>query len=433
MPSSEVIAAPVSDAFALKRRHLVIAATIGNLLEWYDFFVYGVLAITMAKLFFPAENEFISLFLSLVTYGGGVAMRPFGAIVLGLYADRVGRNPALCLTMSIMGIGTGLMALAPTYETIGVWAPLLIVFARLLQGFSGSGELGNATALLVESAPDRWRGLYASLNAASQQIGFLLAAFVVMVMNLSLTPAQIEAGGWRLPFVFGLLIVPVAIYIRFKLQEPEVFLKKRDKPTAASAATMLGREGRALLLAFGILMLYVVKGNVLSVYMPTFAVQKLGLPTAGGLFATVVATCVTILCTPVMAAISDHFGRKPLLVLGTLSSLLLTYPMFAIVTTWPSVALLTIVLSSFAVLNAMYAGPLMSALAELFPTSVRATAVALAFSLTVIIGGFSPALATWLVAATGDAQAPALIVIGAGLVSGFALLLFTDRFREPLP
>jgi MHS family proline/betaine transporter-like MFS transporter len=229
------------------------------------------------------------------------------------------------------------------------------------------------------------------------------------------------------------MIVPVAIYIRFKLQEPEVFLKKRNEPIAASGAATLGREGRSLLRAIGILMLYVVAGNVLSVYMPTFAVHKLGLPSEGGLFATVVATCVTIVCTPLVAAMSDHFGRKPLLLLAALSYLLLTYPMFAIVTTWPSVGLLTTVLSGFGLLNALYAGPLMSALAELFPTSVRATAVALAFSLTVIVGGFSPALATWLVAATGDARAPALIVVAAGLVSGFALLRFTDRFREPLP
>jgi MHS family proline/betaine transporter-like MFS transporter len=432
MSNSEVIAAPVSDVFGLKRRHLVIAATIGNLFEWYDFISYGVLAITMAKLFFPAESEFTSLFLSLVTYGGGVAMRPVGAIVLGRYADRVGRKAALCLAMSIMGIGTGLMAVAPTYETIGVWAPLLIVFARLLQGFSGSGQLGNATALLAESAPDRWRGLYASLNASSQQIGFVLAAFIVMVINLSMTPAQIEAGGWRLPFVFGLVIVPVAIYVRFKLEDPEVFLKKRNEPIAASAATTLGREGRPLLLAFGILVLYVVSGNVHFVYMPTFAVQKLGLPSAGALFATVVTTCVSIVGTPLVAALSDRFGRKPILLLATLSYLLLTYPMFAIITTWPSVTLLTIVQSGLGFLNALYAGPLMSALAELFRTSVRATAVALAYSLTTIIGGFSPAFATWLVAATGDARAPALIVIAAAIVSGFALLRFTDRFREPL-
>jgi MHS family proline/betaine transporter-like MFS transporter len=270
------------------------------------------------------------------------------------------------------------------------------------------------------------------LNASSQQIGFVLAAFIVMVINLSMTPAQIEAGGWRLPFVFGLVIVPVAIYVRFKLEDPEVFLKKRNEPIAASAATTLGREGRPLLLAFGILVLYVVSGNVHFVYMPTFAVQKLGLPSAGALFATVVTTCVSIVGTPLVAALSDRVGRKPILLLATLSYLLLTYPMFAIITTWPSVTLLTIVQSGLGFLNALYAGPLMSALAELFRTSVRATAVALAYSLTTIIGGFSPAFATWLVAATGDARAPALIVIAAAIVSGFALLRFTDRFREPL-
>jgi MHS family proline/betaine transporter-like MFS transporter len=306
---------------------------------------------------------------------------------------------------------------------------LLILLARLLQGFSGAGELGSATALLVESAPDRWRGLYASLNASSQQIGFVLAAFIVMVITLTMTPAQIEAGGWRLPFVFGLAIVPVAIYIRSKLQEPELFLEKRAEHAEASAATA---QGRPLLLAIGILALYVVAGNVLFVYMPTFAVRNLGLPGSGALLATIVATCVMIVCTPLVAAMSDRFGRKPLLLLAIMGYLLLTYPGFALVTTWPSVALLTLVQSGFGLLNAMYVGPLMSTLAELFPTRVRATAVALAFSLTVMIGAFSPALATLLIAATGDARAPAFTVIGAGSLSGFALLWLRDRYREPL-
>jgi MHS family proline/betaine transporter-like MFS transporter len=431
MSDSELIATPAYAAFDARRRHLIIAATIGNLLEWYDYFAYGVLAITMAKLFFPTGSELTSLLLSLTTYGGGVAMRPIGALVLGLYADRVGRKAALCLAMVIMGLGTGLMVFTPTYETIGVAAPLLILLARVLQGFSGAGELGSATALLVESAPDRSRGLYAGLNASSQQIGFVLAAFVVMIITFTMTPARIEAGGWRVPFVFGLAIVPVAIYIRSKLQEPDLFLKKRDAHAAASAASTL-QQGRPLLLAVGILALYVVAGNVLFVYMPTFAVRNLGLPGSGALFATIVATCVMIVCTPLVAAVSDRLGRKPLLLLGIIGYLLLTYPAFALVTTWPSVALLTLVQSGFGLLNAIYVGPLLSTLAELFPTRVRATAVALAFSLTVMVGALSPALAALLIAATGDARAPAFPVIGASILSGLAVLWLRDRYREPL-
>src|ERR1044072_6402498 len=147
------VANPRSYLFDVKKRRLIAAATIGNLLEWYDFFTFGVLAFAMARVFFPDQSETTSLLLAFATYGGGVAMRPLGAIFLGLYADRVGRKAALCLAMYIMGLGTALIAFTPSYETIGISAPLLILIARLLQGFSGAGEIGSATALLVESAP----------------------------------------------------------------------------------------------------------------------------------------------------------------------------------------------------------------------------------------------------------------------------------------
>lgn len=357
-------------------------------------------------------------------------MRPVGAIVLGIYADHAGRKAALWLAMASMGLGTGLIAFAPTYASIGVAAPLVILLARLLQGFSGAGELGSATALLVESAPDRWRGFYASLNAASQQIGFVLAAFVVMVMTLTMTPAEIEAGGWRLPFLFGLAIVPIAIYIRSKSPEPEIFLDRRNKQGMRILVTLC--ESRLLLVAVGVLFLYVVAGNVLAVYMPTFAVHELRLTGSGALFATIVATCVTIALTPLVAAVSDRIGRKPLFLIAIAGYLVLTYPAFAVVTTWLSVALLAVVQSAFGLLNAVYVGPLMSALAELFPTRVRATAISLALSLAVVVGALSPAFAAWLIAASGNARTPALVVIGAAMVSGIALLWFKDRYREPL-
>ncbi|WP_407158307.1 MFS transporter [Bradyrhizobium sp. STM 3557] len=415
-----------------KRRRAIIAATIGNLLEWYDFFAYGVLAIPMAKLFFPAQNEVTSLFLALATYGGGVAMRPFGAVVLGLYADRVGRKASLCLSMYLMGLGTALIAFAPTYESIGVAAPLLVLLARLLQGFSGAGELGSATALLVEIAPPNRRGLYASFNAASQQIGFVIAAFVVMTVNVAMTPAQIEAWGWRLPFSLGLAIVPTAIYIRSEVQESDLFLTKQRERKDRLAGAAIG-TGRPLLLAIGILSLYVVAGNIIFVYMPTFAARKLGLPSSGALLATIVATCVMIVCTLVAAMISDRVGRKPLLLFASVTYALIIYPAYLVVTTWPSVQMLMLVQSALALLNAIYIGPLMSTIAELFATSLRATAVAVAYGLTVMVGALSPALATWLIDFTGDSRAPAFAIIATSLLTSLALVQFTDRYREPLP
>ena len=431
MSVSERIASPASDVFDVKRRRLVIAATIGNLLEWYDFFAYGILAITIARLFFPTQSEVTSLLLALATYGGGLAMRPLGATVLGLYADRVGRKAALCLSMYLMGLGTAVIAFTPTYETIGISAPLLILMARLLQGFSGAGELGSATALLVENAPPQQRGMYASLNAASQQVGFVLSVFTVMLVTFAMTPSQMEAGGWRLPFIFGLAIVPVAIYIRSGVEEPDLFAGQRRQHRTTDRTSTI-RNGQSLLLAVGILALYVVAGNILFVYMPTFAVQKLGLGSSAALLSTVVATCVMIACTPVAGALSDHIGRKPLLLFAGVVYVLVTYPAYVVIAAWPFAAVLTIVHSIFGLLNAIYVGPLLAALAELFPGRSRATSIALAYSLTVMIGALSPAFATWLTAYTGDARSPALIVIGAGALSVLAVRRYQDRHTEAL-
>lgn len=428
---SPELAVPSHIQRSSKKRRAVIAATIGNLLEWYDFFTYGVLATTLARLFFPASSEVTSLLLALVTYGGGLAMRPVGAIILGQYADRVGRKASLCLAMYVMGAGTAIIVFAPTYETAGIVGPLLLLLARLLQGFSGAGEIGSATALLIEIAPPERRGVYASFNAVSQQLGFVLAASVVMILNLAVTPAQIEAGLWRAPFLLGLGIVPIAIYIRARVQEPDLFLSARQRGGRQLTYDGL-REGRLLLLAVGILSLYVVAGNIVFVYMPTFAVRNLGLSSAGALLATVLATCFMIVCTLLAAAFSDRFGRKPLLLSAGITYGVAIYPAYMIVTTWPSVEVLLLVQSALALLNALYIGPMMSAIAEIFATTVRATAVALAYGLTVMVGALSPALATWLIAITGDIRAPALAVVAASILSSLALLNYEDRYREAL-
>jgi MFS family permease len=182
---------------SVPRQRVVLAATIGNTLEWYDFLIYGFLAVTIAKLFFPTEDEFTSLLLSVGTFGAAAVVRPVAGVVLGIYADRVGRKAALTLTIFTMGLGTGLIVLAPNYASIGIWAPVLMVSARLLQGLACGGELGGATAILVENAPDHNRGLYASWQTASQAAGLLLGSVVTMLVSSSMTPAQLEAWGWR--------------------------------------------------------------------------------------------------------------------------------------------------------------------------------------------------------------------------------------------
>jgi MHS family proline/betaine transporter-like MFS transporter len=426
------IDAPISPSTPAKRRRLVVAATIGNTLEWYDFLVYGLLAATIAKVFFPTGSELTSLLLSLATFGVALAMRPIGAIVFGIYADRVGRKAALTLTIFIMALGTGLIAVAPTYETIGIWAPLLVVLARLLQGFSCGGELGSAIAFLAENAPERRRGLYASWQSASQPAGYLLGALVTMVVTLSSTPAQMEAGGWRWPFVFGLLIAPVGLYIRSKLDEPDLFLKAPKDTRLAAMMGTLQRERHSLLMGLGVTALFTFSAYVLFVYMPIFAVRQLELSFSDALVASVVAAVLVIVCTPIAAAISDRIGRKPILQVAAVAYLAVTYPAFAVMTEYPSVATLIAVQSVFAVLMSMYGGPVVSVLAELFPTRLRSTAVALVYNIIAAIAGFAPVIVTWMIATTGDPRAPALFVIGAAVISGIALLRLRDRYHEPL-
>ncbi len=430
---TEPIAAPAPTSSGAIRRRMVLAATIGNTLEWYDFLAYSFLSLTIAKLFFPTGDELSSVLLAVATFGIGLVMRPVGGLLLGIYADRVGRKAALTLTIFIMALGTGLIAVAPTYATIGIWAPLLVVISRLLQGFSCGGELGGATAILVESAPEGRRGLYASWQLTSQAAGFLLGAAVTMAVSLSMTSAQLEAGGWRLPFLLGLLIAPVGLYIRSKLDEPELFLKARQAVPAFSYSNALMSHGRSLLAGIGVAVLFVVSAYILFLYMPTYAVRQLQLPFSQALLASTLAGCVLLVCSPIFAAISDRLGRKPLLVAAALTLALLTYPAFMLLAAQPSLPRLAVVQSCFAVLMAMYSSPAISVLAELFPTPLRSTAVALTYNLTVaVVGGTAQIIVTWLIAATGTPLAPAFYVIGAALISTASAMAIRDRFREPL-
>jgi MHS family proline/betaine transporter-like MFS transporter len=430
--------APLQPISAASRRKAIVAATIGNGLEWFDFTVYSFFAVIIAKLFFPTGNDLTSFLLTVATFGVGFFMRPVGAIVLGVYADRVGRKAALTLTILMMALGTAIIGLAPTYAQIGLWAPALIVLARLIQGFSAGGEVGGATAFLIEHAPDHQRGVYASWQQASQGISFMLGAAMGALVTNGLEPAQVDAWGWRIPFLFGLLIGPVGMYIRSHLEEPPEFERRRAERKAAKVefsplSQVLREHPREVLGGLGVTVLWTVCTYVLVFYMPSYAKQQLGLPLATTFQSTALCGAIILVLCPLMGMLSDRVGRKRML--GTVALLIgvLAYPLFHWLNLAPTSQTLLQVQVVLGILLAAFTGPAPAVLAEQFPTEVRSTGLSLAYNFAVtIFGGFAPLIVTWLISSSGNKLAPAFYVMAAAAVSLVALLIMHDRTGQPL-
>jgi MFS transporter, MHS family, proline/betaine transporter len=399
---------------ALNRR-AVVATVIGNALEWYDFTVFSFMSVVIAELFFPTHDEYASLLLTTATFGVAFVMRPIGGIVLGLYADRAGRKAALSLVILLMTVGMFLLAAAPTYAAIGIGGPLLIVFGRLLQGFSAGGEFGSATALLIEAAPFSKRGFYGSWQMASQASALLIGALVGAAVTRGLSVEALHAWGWRVPFLLGLVIGPIGFYIRRHLTDSEAFLHARQSRRRATLREVFAGHGREVLCGLGAVIALTVTIYVLIIYLPTFAVKQLKLPFAQTFYAAIVGNLLLTVLSPVAGAWSDRIGRKGLSLWSLGLTLVLIYPLFAWLDAAPSIARLVIVQALLSVTLAGYYGPFGAMLAELFPAHVRSTGLSLAYNVAVMLfGGFGQFVVTWLIRATGTPLAPTYYVM-AGL------------------
>ncbi|MGN6081926.1 MFS transporter [Trinickia sp.] len=415
--SDTLAAAPMASRSRVWRA--VLATSIGNALEWFDLVVYGFFAVVIAKLFFPAGNDTVSLLLSLGTFGVSFFMRPLGAIVIGAYADRAGRKAALTLAILLMMVGTAIIVVLPTYETIGIAAPLILVLARLMQGFSAGGEFGSATAFLAEHVPDR-RGFFASWQVASQGLTTVLAAVFGTVLTGALTHDQMLAWGWRVPFVFGLLLGPIAYYIRSSVDETPEFLAA--KTTASPLRDTFASHKARLVIAIGIVVLGTV-ATYLVLFMPTYGVKQLGLPASVSFSAVVLTGLIQMVGAPVVGHLSDRIGRTGIMLAAAVLMLLLVYPAFAWLVASPSAGTLIAVLVAMGILVTSYFAALPGLLSEIFPVATRTTGMSLAYNIAVtIFGGFGPFIIAWLIKETGQKVAPSFYMIFAALVSFVALL-----------
>ena len=385
----------------------VLRVTSGNFLEMFDFFLYGFYATYISKTFFPSDNEYASLILTFATFGAGFLMRPLGAVILGSYIDHIGRRKGLILTLGIMAFGTILIAFVPGYASIGIAAPILVLIGRLLQGFSAGVELGGVSVYLSEMATPGHKGFYVSWQSASQQVAIMASSVIGYLLSQWLLPAQINDWGWRIPFFIGCMIIPVIFVIRRSLQETEEFMARKHHPTFREIVRSIGQNWRIVLAGMMMVVMTTVSFYLITVYTPTFGKSVLKLSSADSLLTTFCVGMSNFFWLPVMGALSDRIGRRPVLLTFTILPILTVYPILSWLVANISFENLLVTELWLSFIYASYNGAAVVALTEVMPLHVRTVGFSLAYSLaTAIFGGFTPMVSTWLIEVTGDKAAP---------------------------
>ena len=405
---------------------IILATVIGNGFVAYDFTVWGFSAAVIGRLFFPAHDAGASLLLSLATFGAGFVMRPLGAVLIGRYADRRGREAGMRLSIGLMAAGTWLIACLPTHAAIGASATVLIVFARLLQGLAAGGEIGPASALLMESVPYERRCFIVSWRGASQGAAACVAALVGACMSALLSPAEFAHWGWRVPFVVGGLIAPLGWFLR---RAPGASTAAVTRPARAPLSIVLREHARPL--ACGILMMAAPSSSVYIavLYMPSYLTHTLHRPATMSLLIASLSGLVILVVTPLVALAADRLSsRKTLQYASFLAALATAYPAFYALTQGaPDVFALAIILLYVAIaLNNAGAGSVL--MLEAFPKHRRAAGLSMIYTFGVVIfGGFSPLAVAWLIGATGSAMTPAWYLLAANVLALLALSRFPER------
>ena len=417
-------------------RRAVIACGIGQVFEIYDFVIYGLMAGALAKAFFPSEDPIAGLLSTFATFAVGFVMRPVGAVVIGAYGDRHGRRAALVVAIGLMAAATGVIGLIPSYNTLGLTAPILLVLCRMAQGFSTGGEWGGAAALLVEYAPTERRGRISSYQQAATAVGLLAATLVSFILTSVMDTATFSDWGWRLPFLIGFVLGPVGWYLRNKVEETPAFERTvaKQEVSRSPLRRSLTEYPGPVLAAFGVSIIGCVLNYVFFIFVPSFAQQQLQIPASATFLSTLIGGVIYLVLTPVTGRLSDRIGRKPLFFAALAASVVLAYPLFQMMVSMHSVTGLILTQAAASVILTLYTGPICAVLSEQFPTNIRYTALSVSYGFAVaIFGGFAPLISTGLIQLTGDPVAPAYYLIFAGVLSFVATVLIRERAGLPLP
>ncbi len=404
----------------------VVATVLGNGLEFYDFTTYAFFAVMIGRAFFPSHDPFISLLLSVAAFGVGFISRPLGGIVIGAYADRAGRKPAMMLSIGLMAVGMVLLAATPSYAAIGLAAPILVVVARLIQGFALGGEVGPSTSYLLEAAPAGKRGQYGVWQIASQGAASALAGVIGVVLSFLLDADAMQSWGWRIPFIIGIAIVPVGLIMRSRLQETVDLAARTIHPSAGHVLSALLKDHlRPLVLA----LMLITSGTIatyVGLYMTTYALSTLHMATGASMGATAVTGSCLLVFSVIGGWLSDRVGRKPVYLLSKLALTAVAYPAFLAINRHHTLAALLLMAGLMAALNAL-GGVALVVITECFPKSVRSAGLSTVYALAVtVFGGTTQFVVTWLIHATGDPLAPAWYLIASSAIGIVAILMMAE-------
>ena len=426
------MASSASASRPLSKPMVITAITVGSGLELYDSVVYNFFATLIGPLYFPVTDRVGQLLLSFAAFGVGYVMRPVGGLVIGAYADRVGRKPAVVLTLWLMALSAALLVLTPTYAQIGIAAPILMTAARLLQGFAIGGEMGPASAMLLEYADDRSRGFYTSWQPFSQGLAAVFAALVALSLANLLPPSTLTAWGWRVAFVIGVLVIPVSVMIRSRLDETLVPTKWGDS-TAETHRQLVTRHWRALLATVLLMIGLASAVHMVVFYLPNYAAIQLHIPLSQSIWAGFVGSLLLMILSPLSGWLSDRIGRRRIVWWSRLAMLAFIYPAFLMLNTHPSLTTVLAVAALLGVPMAMTSPATLVLVSEVLPQRLRATGLSVSYYVaTVIFGSFAQFFSTLLIHLTHNANAPAFYVIACGLLSLVGLAMVPETMGRRL-